>query len=499
MSNVFDRAELKPLPPFDLEAEQAILGALMTNGRVYDDISDILQPQYFYSPLNRVVYEACEKIILAGATPDPVLLREHLETNPQIEEHGGWAKVSALLVNSLVGVRGNRRYAEVVRNLWVRRQMLELSQAAGAMALRPDGRTPQEMIDFVEGSLLQIGNGRSDMSTVGVSDSMRDVLQAAQEASRQGGLVGVPTGYARFDEMTNGLEGGTLTIMAGRPGMGKTAAGVGIAMRCAKATGKNVLYWSGEVSDRQISQRLLAAKTGIPVQCIRTGKNRGREIAPGEYAPSTPLRQDQWDKAVAAQMDAAAIPLVINDTPAITVAKLYSEARRLARSKQGLAMVVVDYLALMRGTQQARRQGRYAEVSEISADLLAMAKSLNVPVIALQQLNRDVEKRDNKRPTGADLRDSGSLEQDASLIVLLYREEYYLRKEGAPTQKPGESPDQFLTRMDDYARKLEEAAGKAVWIVDKNRQGETGDIPMQFDGPQTWFRDMSEDENSPAW
>lgn len=499
MSGTFDRAELGAEMPFDLQAEQAILGGVMTNSRVYDDVCDVLEPRYFYSPLNRLIYETSERLIISGTEPNPIMLRQVLVGSPEVEAAGGWEKIAPIITGSLVGVMGNRRYAETVRDLWVRRQMLELSGDMREMVTRPDGRTAQDVVDHVEEAMLTISRDRSDIRTVGVSDSMASVLEAAQRASQIDGVIGTPTGYARFDAISGGLENGTLTILAGRPAMGKTAAGVGIAIRAAKATGKQVLYWSGEVSDRQISQRLLAAKTNIPVQCIRSGKNRGEEVGQGEYAPGTPLRQEQWDRIVSAQIDAAKIPLVINDTPAITVAKLYSVARRMARSKKGLTMVVVDYLALMRGSQTARKQGRYAEVSEISADLLAMAKSLNVPVIALQQLNRDVEKRDNKRPTGADLRDSGNLEQDASMIVLLYREEYYLAKEGLPEQKPGETMDKFMLRQEDYYRKLDASRGKAVWIVDKNRQGSTGDIPMLFNGPQTWFRDMSEGEESPAW
>lgn len=498
MSELEARAALLSMP-HSLEAEQAVLSAVLQNNKIYDDVCDILTGEMFFSPANGLIYTTLEKMILGGAEANPVSMREVLEGSPDVEAVGGWDKVWSILLKSLIGFLGNRTYAETIRNCWIRRKLLMLSVDCQERVTKPDGETAQEILDDLEGQLLGIAVNRSDMKTATLADSISAALEDAEVASRTDGLSGAPTGYDEFDEITGGLEPGTVTIIAGRPAMGKTAAGLGIAIRSAKITGKRSLYWSGEVSKKQMSQRAVAAKTNIPVICIRTGKNRGPLLADGTYGPGTPLRQEQWDALVRAQRDALRIPVEIDDTPAISVPKLYSVARRMVRSKQGLGLIVVDYLALMKGSQQAQKQGKYAEVSEISADLLAMAKSLNVPIVALQQLNRKVEDRDNKRPLGSDLRDSGNLEQDASVIVLLYREEYYLQKDGVPKRKDGETDDRFRAREDAYFTALSDSAGKAVWIVDKNRQGECRDIPMQFNGPQTWFRGRAEDERSDAW
>lgn len=495
----FEKAEALAYMPHSMEAEQAVLSAILQYNRVYDDVCDILAPEYFYSAATALIYATAERLILAGIEANPVSIRERLSGSPELEAVGGWDAIWPIIKGSLVGVLGNRTYAETVKNKWLARRILVASVETQERLTSPKGETAQEILDALEGELLSLSQNRADMKTASLSDSVMEAINAAQVASQSVGLSGAPTGYDEFDEITGGLEPGTVTIIAGRPAMGKTAAGLGIGIRSAKQTGKRTLYWSGEVSKKQMSQRAIASKTGIPLMCIRTGKNRGMEQLDGTYGPGTPLRQEQWDKLVAAQMEAQDIPMDIDDTPAISVPKLYGVARRMARSKQGLGLIVVDYLALMKGSKQAQRQGKYAEVSEISADLLAMAKNLNVPIVALQQLNRDVEKRENRRPLGSDLRDSGNLEQDASVIVLLYREEYYLQKDGAPTRKEGETDEKFYRRCDDYTNALANAAGKAVWIVDKNRQGECRDIHMQFNGPQTWFRGRTENADSPAW
>lgn len=497
--SLFDKAVDMADMPHSTEAEQAVISALLQNNRVYDDVCDILDADHFYSASNALIYSTAEKMILAGVEANPVSLRERLNGSHELTAVGGWDVIWPILAKSLVGFMGNRTYAETIRNLWTARRLLVLSIETQERVRKPNGETAQEVLDSLEGELLTMSQTRSDMKTASLSDSIMEALSAAEEASRTEGLSGAPTGYEEFDEITGGLEPGTITIIAGRPAMGKTAAGLAIGIRSAKQTGKRTLYWSGEVSKKQMSQRAIASKTGIPLMCIRTGKNRGKPRLDGTFGPGTPLRQEQWDRLVAAKQAALSIPMDIDDTPAISVPKLYSVARRMARSSQGLGLIVVDYLALMKGSKQAQRQGKYAEVSEISADLLAMAKNLNVPIIALQQLNRDVEKRENRRPLGSDLRDSGNLEQDASVIVLLYREEYYLQKDGAPTRKEGETDEKYHRRLNDYAEALERASGKALWIVDKNRQGECRDIEMQFNGPQTWFRGRTEEPDSEAW
>lgn len=499
MSGLFDEAVVQADMPRNLAAEQSILGAILTNNRAYEAVCDFLEYRHFYSPVYGWIYEQIQSLIQSGSVANPVTLKPLIDGSDKLAGAGGFAALIPILMNSFVGLPTVKGDATAIRQAWVQRELLQLSADMRDMIVSPDGNTPDEVVDYVENGLLTLAHGRQDVRQSTLSDAIDRVLASAEEASLRDGIVGVSAGYEGLDNITGGFEPGTLTIIAGRPAMGKTAAGVGIAVRSAKKTGKRVLYWSGEVSAEAISQRIIASKTRIPVLCIRSGKNRGRQNPDGTFAPGTPLRQEQFDRMVVAARQSQQIPLVIDDTPAVTVAKLYGIARRMARSKEGLSMIVVDYLALMRGTAQARKQGKYAEVSEISADLLALAKTLNVPVIALQQLNREVEKRDDKRPSKSDLRDSGNLEQDASVIMLLYREEYYLDQEGPPKQKPAESSENWMARVDQWERQKENVRGRAQWIIDKNRQGETATIQMLFDGPGTWFRDIAEGEESEAW
>ncbi|MCP1270547.1 replicative DNA helicase [Acetobacter cerevisiae] len=499
MSGLFDAAAVQAEMPRNLAAEQSVLGAILTNNRAYEAVCDFLEPRHFYSPVNGWLFEQIQGLIQTGGVANPVTLKPLIDGADRLADVGGFKALVPILMNSFIGMPTVKGDATAIRQAWVQRELLQLSADMRDMIVTPDGNSPDEVVDYVENGLLTLAHGRQDVRQSSLSDAIQRVLQASEDASKRDGIVGVSSGYEGLDNIVGGFEPGTLTIIAGRPAMGKTAAGVGIAVRSAKRTGKRVLYWSGEVSAEAISQRIIASKTKIPVICIRSGKNRGRQLEDGKFSASTPLRQEQFDRMVVAARQSQEIPLVIDDTPAITVAKLYGIARRMARSKEGLSMIVVDYLALMRGTQQARRQGKYAEVSEISADLLALAKTLGVPVIALQQLNREVEKRDDKRPSKSDLRDSGNLEQDASVIMLLYREEYYLDQEGPPKQKPTESGDAWMTRVDQWEKHKDAVRGKALWIIDKNRQGETGTIQMLFDGPGTWFRDIAEGEGSEPW
>lgn len=499
MSGLFEGSEIEAEMPRNIAAEQAVLGAILVNNAAYEGICDFLESRHFYNPTYGWLYEKIQELIQTGGVASPVTLKPLIEGSDKLQAVGGFAAIVPLLASSFVGLPTVRGYATAIRQAWVQRQLLQLSADIRDMIVTPDDNSPDDVVDFVENGLLTLGHGRQDVRQSTISDAMQRVIASAEAASKRDGIVGVTSGYEGLDNITGGFEPGTLTIIAGRPAMGKTAAGVGIAARSAKKTGKRVLYWSGEVSAEAIGQRLLAAKTSLPVLCMRSGKNRAGYGPDGHLYDASPLRQDQFDRMVSAEREAYSIPLEVNDTPAITVAKLYGIARRMVRSKGGLSMIVVDYLALMRGTPQARKQGKYAEVSEISADLLALAKTLNVPVIALQQLNREVEKRDDKRPSKSDLRDSGNLEQDASVIMLLYREEYYLSQEGPPKQKPTEGHEAWMTRVDAWERNREAVRGKAQWIIDKNRQGEVGTIPMLFDGPGTWFRDASEGERSTAW
>lgn len=500
MSGLFHPgAEVLPEPPHDLTAERALIAGILVNNAGYDLVAEFLEPRHFYDPNLGWLYGEIEKIIRSGVVADPVVLRSRVENAPEMEALGGMKGLGTLLT-AFVSHLMCGGYGQAIRDAWLRRNLLTLSTDIRLMATAPDGRTAPEIVDRIEEELLAYGKDQATERAVDLASAVDDALEDASAASARGdGIIGLPSGYHGLDDALSGLCPGTFMILAGRPSMGKTGAGVGIAVRAAARTGKRVLYWSGEMDAKSIAARIVSGRTGLPLKCILSGSNRGAQRADGTFGPRTPLTPAQWEHIWAAREEMRKIPIVIDDRAAVTAGQLYARARRMARQKAGLGLIVVDYVGLMRGSDSARRQGRYAEVSEISADLLAMAKTLGVPVLGLQQLNRGVEGRDDKRPTMADLRDSGNLEQDAHAVMLLYREHYYASREGVPQSKPGEGGDAYSARVQAYYDRLEKTDGKAEIIIAKNRNGECGTVQMKFSGPTTWFRDGAEHEDAPAW
>ncbi len=334
-----------------------------------------------------------------------------------------------------------------------------------------------------------------------IAEAIAQAIACGRDALARGSaLAGLSWGYPALDRMTGGLLAEGLYLLGARPAMGKTALGLGIAMRVA-ARGERVLFWSGEMAARQLGARAGAAWAGLSTLSVFSGRRYDipEDVETGMRVNLAPW---QWDDLAEGERQAEGVPLELDTRSGLTVAGLRSRARRMKRSKAGLGLIVLDYVGLMQGSEAARRRGRYEEMSEISAGLKTLAKELGVPIIALAQLNRDVEKREDKRPIEADLRDSGGLEQDADMVAFLYRDHYYLAKEASGDglqKRERETDEQFANRCSDLQFRMREAVGKAQVLIRKNRHGGTGSVRLRFDHDSTWFRDESEDPRSPAW
>ncbi len=484
--------------PANLEAEAALLGGLLANNKALARCEEFLRPEHFAEPLNGLIYEAICGRVRDGRVADAISLKAQFEHAPEFEAVGGVGYLAGLLA-SMVGITVVGDYARVVRDQWVLRELISACGEAVERSFVPDESGSSPILEELETQLLRIAAGAGDADpTTSIGDAVGQAVTAAEAASkRPDGLAGLSWGYAALDRMTTGLITANFYVLGARPAMGKTALGLAIAIRNA-AAGNRTLYWSGEMIAPQLGARAAAAHAGVSTQSVFTGR---KYPIPDECQGVPPvLAQHEWDRLVRSEQAARLLPLELDTRPAITVAQLRARARRMKRSKAGLSLVVVDYLGLMRGTEAARRAGRYAETSEISADLNALSTELDVPVIALAQLNRANESREDKRPTLADLRDSGAIEQDAAFVAFIHREHYYLNKMGGqPVKRDRETQEQYLDRCDEFARALAESDGAAEILISKNRHGPEGKVRLSFHNETTWFRDLSEHERSQAW
>lgn len=488
-------------PPTSPEAEAALLGALLINApRVMPMIEETLRPHHFSNAVFSHVFDVALSMWRRDQSIDAIAIRSKLDpdrlgdTKPE--------KILASLLSSMVGILNAPDYAQIIVDTWLRRELFHLAEVLKRDAVVPHERTAQDLLEEAEERLYSVISGQDDTRpTTSVSDAIYRALEAGEAAFNRGdGLAGLSWGYNGLDRMTGGLLAEGLYIIGARPAMGKTALGLGIATRSAACCGR-VLYWSGEMSAEQLGARLGAAGAHLSTRSVFTG--RRYDIPPDvETGRHAPLADYQWGDLLKAQQAAQAVPLEIDDRPNLTVNALRARARRMMRSKSGLKMIVIDYVGLMHGSDSARRQGRYAETTEISQDLKALAKELHIPVIVLAQLNREVEKREDKRPTEADLRDSGGLEQDADLVGFLYRDHYYLKREfegDGIKRRERETTEAFERRVTEMTDRLQSAEGKAQIFIRKNRHGATGTVNLRFNSDSTWFRDASEDARSPAW
>jgi replicative DNA helicase len=459
--------------PHSVAAEQALLGLLMVNNRQLDDLSGALLTEHFYVPLHASIFEKIEILVNRGREANPITIREMLRGTPFDDEQTLASHLTQMFENA--GLGGDvKSLAEVVHTSYLQRQLMGLGESLRAQATtahRAD--EAQQVLDAVSGELFRLAEtGRGSTNARNLRDPLIEVITRAEQARKDGGgVTGIGTGFVDIDNLLGGLQKSDLIILAARPSMGKTSLAVNIAQNAATrlltggAHGAAVGVFSMEMSADQLAARLLSSAAGISSHNLTNGH----------------LSDADFRRITEAAGQLAELPLFIDDTPQLSVNALRARARRMKRL-YGIGLLVVDYLQLMQGNSR-NSDNRVQEVSEISMGLKTIARELNVPVIALSQLSRSVENRDNKRPQLSDLRESGSIEQDADLVMFLYREEYYLSRQlGAE-----ESMDEKTMKMKE---KLEQVRGKTEVLISKNRKGPTGVATLLFHPETTTFHNM---------
>jgi replicative DNA helicase len=435
------------VPPHSIEAEQAVIGGLLLDAAAWDNVADVTRPEDFYRPDHQAIFEAIGTLATGGKPCDVVTVSEQLERNGKLEEAGGLAYLSQI-VRDTPSAANVRAYGEIVRERSLLRQLITAGSEIASAPFQNDGRTARELVDEAERRVFEIAEGgsRGRQGATAVRTLLPGVIDQIDEAySNPDSLRGLPTGFTDFDKMTGGLRPGDLVIVAGRPSMGKTTLAVNMAEYAAlRASDKraSVAIFSMEMPSEQVITRMLSSVGGVPLQNLRGGR----------------ISDDDWVRITSATTQLSEAKIFVDETPALSPTELRARARRVKR-EHGLDLVVVDYLQLMQ--VPGNKENRATEISEISRGLKVLAKELACPVIALSQLNRGVEQRENKKPVMSDLRESGAIEQDADMILLIYREEVYDRQ----TTKKG------IAEID----------------LVKHRNGEIGTFTLTFQGQFTRF------------
>jgi len=451
--------------PCSIEAEQQLLGALMIQNDLADRIGGKIEAGDFFDPVHRAIFEAISNRIAMGSLASPVSLRDDLAGHAGLAELGGAAYL-ARLAGAAASGHAIRSYAEMVADAAKRRRLIEIADALRSRAINePMGAAA--VIEEAEGRLYALGEGsQEERGPVPIASAFASAAMAAAEAyQRGGGLAGLSTGLIDLDAKLGGLRPSNLLILAGRPSMGKSALAVNVAVNVAR-TGKRVAIFSLEMSADELAGRIISDIGSLPLAELARGSGTA----------------EQLQKMLEIARDQSSLPIVIDDTPAITIAQLAARARRIKRTG-GLDLLVVDYLQLMRGTSRGS-VNKVQEIGEISMGLKAVAKDLNIPVIALSQLSRQVESREDKRPMLSDLRESGSIEQDADVVMFVYRDEYYIERAASGA---GAKSAEWLDAMD-------RARGKAEVIIGKQRHGPIGSVELAFQGEFTRFSNLARGE-----
>lgn len=444
--------ELIKLPPHSVEAEQSVLGGLLLDNTAWDRIADFLSEADFYRADHRQIYHHITRLIEVNRPADAITVAESLESTKELEAVGGLAYIGALAQNT-PSAANIRRYAEIVRERAIMRKLAETATNIAELAYNPMGREPAQLLDEAESRIFAISEqgARSRQGFVDMQPVLTQVVERIDllyNRDNPSDVTGVPTGFADLDRMTSGFQPGDLVIVAGRPSMGKTALALNMAEHIALDAGLPIGIFSMEMSAAQLAMRLLGSIGKLDQHKLRTGR----------------LAEDDWRRLTDAVGRLSEAPIQIDETAALNALELRARARRLHRQYGQLGMIVVDYLQLMSASAQG--ENRATEISEISRSLKALAKELNVPVVALSQLNRSLEQRPNKRPVMSDLRESGAIEQDADLILFIYRDEVY---------NP-DSPDK----------------GRAEVIIGKQRNGPIGTVMLTFQGEFTRFANFAD-------
>ena len=488
--------ERVPAPPANTEAEQALLGAMLLNNAAYGRVAEFLEAVHFANPVHGRIYAAIARLIDRGQIANPITLKNLFDQDGALAELGGAAYL-ARLAAAAVTIINAEAYGRTIHDLHLRRELITLGQDVVTEAYRHDLDDPAvTQIERAEEKLFALATtGQAEGGFREFGAALTAAIKNAEAAfKRDGRTVGVATGFTDLDKKLGGLHPSDLVILAGRPSMGKSAMATNIAFHAAKAyresrgadgskiaeDGAVVGFFSLEMSAEQLATRLLAEESGISSDKIRRGE----------------VRREHFDKFVNASQRLAQVPLYIDDTPALTVAALRTRARRLKR-QQGLGLIIVDYLQLLRPSAQNRViENRVQEISDITRSLKAVAKELNVPVLALSQLSRAVEQREDKRPLLADLRESGSIEQDADVVMFIFREEYYQSRQ--PTQNDNETKEKFEKRFADWEELMERIHGTAEIIIAKQRHGPIGSVKLHFAAETTKFDNLSAPDHLPA-
>ena len=453
--------------PNNIEAEQSVIGSILLSNEIFDEINMIIVSKNFYDPMHQKIFGAIEKLIYSGMLANPITLKNHFENEKdELNVPEYLVKITKFSTSSRQAIE----YSKLIYDLFVKRELIKISEniidTAKLNDLDNDG---QKIIENFEKTLFDLAEkGSFSNSLIKFDEAMRQTIEMASSAYKNDeGIVGVPTGLTDLDDRLGGLHKSDLIIIAGRPSMGKTALATNIAFNAAKKLqddGKksSIAFFSLEMSSEQLSTRILAEQSRIKSNDIRRGR----------------ISEEQFDKFIETSKDISELPLYIDETPAISIAALSNRARRIKRL-YGLDMVVIDYIQLMRASNF--KDGRVQEISEITQGLKALAKELSVPVVALSQLSRAVEARDDKKPQLADLRESGSIEQDADVVMFVYREAYYLeRKEPRPA----------TVEHAEWQAKMNEVSSLAEIIIGKQRHGPTGNIMLEFEAMFTKFKDI---------
>ncbi len=473
--------------PNNIEAEQALLGAVLVNNDAFYRVSDFLKAEHFYEPLHRKIFSVAQDFIRMGKVASPVTLKTFLPAEEKVGEMTV-AQYLARLAAEAVTVINAADYGRAIYDLATRRALIRVGEDMVNIAYdAPVDMSPQEQIEDAERRLFELAEtGRYDGGFESFTDAVKTAIDMANAAyMRDGHLSGLATGFRDLDRRMGGLQPSDLIIIAGRPGMGKSSLATNVAFHIAHsyepvqqadgsmaaASGGVVGLFSLEMSAEQLATRIISEQTEIPSSKIRRGE----------------ITETDFEKLVACAQTMQRIPLYIDQTGGISIAQLAARARRLKRQR-GLDVIVIDYVQLMQGSSNRAAQGRVQEITEITTGLKALAKELNVPIIALSQLSRQVESRDDKRPQLSDLRESGSIEQDADVVLFVYRDEYYLRNK---EPEPG-TPEHL-----EWEEKLRKVEGKAEIIIAKQRHGPTGTVQMGFQGEFTRFFDLIEDSHLP--
>ena len=471
--------------PQNIEAEQSLIGSVLFDNKVLEDLPTNFATRHFFDPLHATIFDACIFLIDNGRLADPLTLKSYLKQD-DLQRDIDIEKYLSELREGVVSLSKAKFYAEEIRNCYVRRSLIRIGDELINKSVNPTiDITPDQEISNTEEQLYnlaekdQINSGPLDFKSVLASAT----TQINEAYNRKGKLSGIDTGFSGLNRQLGGLNKSDLLVLAGRPAMGKTALATNIGFNAAKSSklekNESILIFSLEMSAEQLAQRILAEQSTIDSHKLRSGD----------------LDETEFSKLVSTQNDILNLPFFIDDTPAISVGKIASRARRLKRT-HGLSLIIIDYIQLIQGSKASEAQGRVQEVSNITRGLKSLAKELNVPILALSQLSRAVEQREDKRPILADLRESGSIEQDADVVMFVYREEYYLDK-SEPTQRDNENQESFNERFLKWQDRRNMAEGKAEIIISKQRHGPTGIVQVQFEAKFTRFMDLVQDDRLP--